>query len=287
MIHNNFRPQKFENYSLRFDAFSLVELSIVLVILGLLVGGVLSGQSLIRAAELRSVTEQQNQLATALNTFQSKYFALPGDMPNATQFWGSAGGSGSATDYVCYGAAASATVTGTCNGNGNGLIGLITVSGVDDGPEYEGVIVWKQLANAGLLNGSSYGQVSYSGGFGKLAGSGLDIYSSSAADSCSSRTYGIDTSNTFTLAPVNGAANGGSSIANALFTPADAWNIDTKVDDGLPGSGRWTAVLSVNDPNNTFGGSNSGVTSTSCTDVTGKYSLGNSAKLVNFRIRAL
>ena len=37
------------------SAFSLVELSIVLVILGLLVGGVLSGQSLIRASELRSV----------------------------------------------------------------------------------------------------------------------------------------------------------------------------------------------------------------------------------------
>lgn len=42
-------------------AFTLVELSIVLVILGLLVGGVLSGQSLIRASELRSVATEKKQ----------------------------------------------------------------------------------------------------------------------------------------------------------------------------------------------------------------------------------
>ena len=48
MLHA--RPNVGSHYDVR--AFSLVELSIVLVILGLLVGGVLTGQSLIRAAEL-------------------------------------------------------------------------------------------------------------------------------------------------------------------------------------------------------------------------------------------
>ena len=66
--------------------FSLVELSIVLVILGLLIGGILTGQSLIRAAELRSVTTQYQGYVTAVNTFRDKYFALPGDMPNAIDF---------------------------------------------------------------------------------------------------------------------------------------------------------------------------------------------------------
>ena len=75
-------------------AFSLVELSIVLVILGLLVGGVLSGQSLIRAAQLRSVTTQFANYRAAVFTFRDKYFALPGDMANASAFWGSAGGTG-------------------------------------------------------------------------------------------------------------------------------------------------------------------------------------------------
>src|SRR3569833_319215 len=69
-------------------AFTLVELSIVLVILGLLDGGVHTGQSLIRAAELRSVTTQYQRFLTAVQTFRDKYFALPGDMTNAHSYWG-------------------------------------------------------------------------------------------------------------------------------------------------------------------------------------------------------
>lgn len=66
------------------NAFSLVELSIVLVILGLLVGGILAGQSLIRASELRAVTSEQARIVTAIQAFRDKYFALPGDMRNAS-----------------------------------------------------------------------------------------------------------------------------------------------------------------------------------------------------------
>ena len=62
------------------DAFSLVELSIVLVILGLLVGGVLSGQALIQAAQLRAVSEEYTKYTTAALTFRDKYLATPGDM---------------------------------------------------------------------------------------------------------------------------------------------------------------------------------------------------------------
>ena len=71
-------------------AFSLVELSIVLVILGLLTGGILAGQSLIRAAELRAVTTEYQRYVAAVQTFRDKYMALPGDMPNAIAFWGAA-----------------------------------------------------------------------------------------------------------------------------------------------------------------------------------------------------
>ena len=66
------------------QGFTLVELSIVLVILGLLVGGVLTGQSLIRAAELRTVSTQYATFSTAVNTFRDKYFTIPGDMTNAS-----------------------------------------------------------------------------------------------------------------------------------------------------------------------------------------------------------
>ncbi|MFN7611184.1 MAG: type II secretion system protein, partial [bacterium] len=58
--------------------FSLIELAIVLVILGLLVGGIMSGQSLIRAAELRSVTSDLSRYESAVYTFRDKYSDLPG-----------------------------------------------------------------------------------------------------------------------------------------------------------------------------------------------------------------
>ena len=82
------------------SGFSLVELSIVLVILGLLTGGILAGQSLIRAAELRSVATESQRYMAALNSFRDKYFALPGDMANATAFWGAQ----NATPATCHGA---------------------------------------------------------------------------------------------------------------------------------------------------------------------------------------
>ena len=68
--------------------FTLIELSIVLVIIGLLVGGILSGLDLIRAAELSATISQITKYNTAVNTFRVKYGYLPGDIPDpiASQF---------------------------------------------------------------------------------------------------------------------------------------------------------------------------------------------------------
>src|SRR5271156_5113213 len=59
--------------------FTLIELSIVLVIIGLIVGGVLVGQDLIKAAQLRASITQITQLNTAANSFDRKYNGIPGD----------------------------------------------------------------------------------------------------------------------------------------------------------------------------------------------------------------
>jgi prepilin-type N-terminal cleavage/methylation domain-containing protein len=64
--------------------FTLVELSIVLVVVGLAIGGVLVGKDLIRAAEYRKFHSQIESYQLASNTFRVKYNAVPGDMPNAT-----------------------------------------------------------------------------------------------------------------------------------------------------------------------------------------------------------
>jgi prepilin-type N-terminal cleavage/methylation domain-containing protein len=60
--------------------FTLIELSIVLVIIGLVVGGVLVGNDLIKAAEIRAIISQKDKYLLAVNTFKLKYNALPGDM---------------------------------------------------------------------------------------------------------------------------------------------------------------------------------------------------------------
>ncbi len=61
--------------------FTLIELSIVLVIIGLLVGGVLVGKDLIKSAEIRAQIKQIDEFKTATNAFKTKYGYLPGDMP--------------------------------------------------------------------------------------------------------------------------------------------------------------------------------------------------------------
>ncbi|WP_152054195.1 type II secretion system protein [Tautonia marina] len=65
--------------------FTLIELSIVLVIIGLVAGGVLLGRDLIEAAETRSIMSQLERYEVAVSTFRTKYNCLPGDCPIATQ----------------------------------------------------------------------------------------------------------------------------------------------------------------------------------------------------------
>ena len=211
-------------------AFSLVELSIVLVILGLLTGGILAGQSLIRAAELRSVTTQFNQYMAATQTFRDKYMALPGDMTNATRFWGAA----HATPATCRTTASTSALT--CDGNGDG-------NTVDNGTtSNESYRFWQQLANAGLLEGS------YSG-----ITQGTTTFSSTAANSPAGK-LGNSYWFVWNWAPMTGSGRVfdgiyanyfslGGIIVNSypytnIFKPEEAWNIDTKIDDGKPGVGK-------------------------------------------------
>lgn len=113
-------------------AFSLVELSIVLVILGLLVGGILAGKSLVKASELRKVINDLHDYRTAMYSFRDKYFYWPGDMPNATSFWGSS----------------------VYNGNGNAIIEDANASANAQG---ENLGAWQHLQAAGLIKGAFTG----------------------------------------------------------------------------------------------------------------------------------
>src|SRR5665213_3372659 len=65
------------------QGFTLIELSIVLVIIGLIVGGILVGRDMIEAAKVRATVSQYEKFITAANTFKLKYGDLPGDLTTA------------------------------------------------------------------------------------------------------------------------------------------------------------------------------------------------------------
>src|SRR5574340_544972 len=67
--------------------FTLVEIAVVLVIIGLLLGGVLKGQELIAQAKIRNVANDFNGLTAAIYSYQDRYRALPGDDSRATSRW--------------------------------------------------------------------------------------------------------------------------------------------------------------------------------------------------------
>jgi len=209
-------------------AFSLVELSIVLVILGLLTGGILAGQSLIKAAELRSVGTEYNRYTAAIHSFRDKYFALPGDMNNAVSFWTQAAAGAACVTTV-------GTGTQTCNGDGNGLV-YIT------GNSNETFRFWQHLANAGLVEGSYTGVTD-----------GSNFYSATRNNSPTSKySNGLwsfwpwpatNTSQNFDNLPLNrNTLYLGKAVANTLgqglLTPEEMWNVDTKMDDGRPALGK-------------------------------------------------
>ncbi|MDX2095961.1 MAG: type II secretion system protein [Alphaproteobacteria bacterium] len=214
----------------RTQAFSLVELSIVLVILGLLVGGVLSGQSLIRAAELRSVNTEYQRYATAIGTFRDKYFALPGDMNNASSFWTTAG-----------------------NGDGDGVI-----ENHGTAANNEISLFWIHLANASLVEGS-YTNVGGTAmtpathnpraklngagwniaGLGTVAVTGVASPGTGVTAPAASTFYANSYGNAFVF-----GAGTDALLPTGVLRSEEAWNIDTKMDDGKPDSGTVTTLES-------------------------------------------
>lgn len=245
-------------------AFSLVELSIVLVILGLLTGGILAGQSLIRAAELRAVSSEYNRYVTALGTFRDKYFQLPGDFQKATDFWGTAAN--------CPGHSGNTTVAvqATCNGNDDGRI-------QPNAPSSNEIFrAWQHLANAGLIEGTYLGVpnsatwsdphtvIGSNAPASKLGKAGWALYhfTNSALDVSNTNYFEADYNNFFFY----GASSGTNVPNQQILSPEEAWNIDTKMDDGRPAQGR---VMTFE--------AHGGTASDDCTDLAPSNSLSRTA----------
>jgi len=67
--------------------FTLVEIAIVLVIIGLLLGGILKGQEMITQAKIKNVMSDFSGISAAFHGYQDRYRAIPGDDPNAATRW--------------------------------------------------------------------------------------------------------------------------------------------------------------------------------------------------------
>ena len=220
-------------------AFSLVELSIVLVILGLLTGGILAGQSLIRAAELRSAGTEHQRYVTAVQSFRDKYFAVPGDMSNATRFW-----LRQVNQVWCVtNSAAAISASGTCDGNGAGTISSAAAAS-QSGEQFQ---FWNQLALAGLIEGTYSGLAGSAGVSHHVIGTNAPVSKISNAGwsevhlpgfAGDASAYALDYTNVLRL----GAASGSGSTFGAVLRPEEAWNIDTKLDDGKPATGSIIAL---------------------------------------------
>ena len=211
--------------------FTLVELAIVLVIIGLVIGGVVVGQDLVRGGQLRALTSEHQQFITAIQGFRSKYSGYPGDIKNATGIWG---------DDATY--CADATITngnpGTCNGDGDAIIDNPSALSTT-GESYQ---FFKQLQLAGLIGGSFTGVAGSAGATDSVINSNVPAsrFSGAGWSAGNAANFAGDTS-AYAVDYGNYLVIGGKTTSSlmhaALFTPPQAYDLDSKVDDGKPGTG--------------------------------------------------
>lgn len=116
--------------------FTLVEIAIVLVIIGLLLGGILKGQEMIENSKVKNAINEMNGVSAAYNSYIDRYRRIPGDDGPASTLLARGGG----------------WATISAAGDNNGVL-AITQAQVFTGAG-EGVAFWQHLRAAGFINGS-------------------------------------------------------------------------------------------------------------------------------------
>jgi prepilin-type N-terminal cleavage/methylation domain-containing protein len=129
--------------------FTLVEIAIVLVIIGILLGGILKGQEMITQGKIRSIEKEMDSISIAILSYQDRYKALPGDDDKAKSRWATAE-----------------------NGNFSGTIDE-AFNSVNDA--HESRRLWNHLRRAGFINGDSESLAQPGNAVGGLVGVQTDI----------------------------------------------------------------------------------------------------------------
>lgn len=207
--------------------FTLVELVVVLIIIGLVAGGVVVGRDLLHIARLRAQVSQLEQFDGALGAFRAKYGSLPGDLR--------------ADHAVALGFVARSGAPG--HGDGNGLLDAcepwdLFSTAVPLGCEI--ALFWADLADAGLIPGAfpaaeddyiNVAGIEDSFGYFPKATVADDWGGVIAPVRC------VSSGHSYKLMRIPAFSGGSGSLGRALYVRDAHW-LDSKIDDGMPRTGR-------------------------------------------------
>lgn len=207
--------------------FTLIELTVVLIVIGLVVGAVVVGRDLLHGARLRAQVSQMEQFDGALGAFRAKYGSLPGDLR--------------ADHAAALGFVARSGAPG--HGDGNGLLDACEPWDLSSGTVPLGceiALFWADLADAGLIPGAfpaaeddhiNVASIEDSFGYFPKAAIADDWGGVIAPVRC------VSSGHSYRLMRVLAFSGGSASLGRALYVRDAHW-LDSKIDDGRPRTGR-------------------------------------------------
>jgi prepilin-type N-terminal cleavage/methylation domain-containing protein len=190
--------------------FTLVEIAIVLVIIGLLLGGILKGQEMITQAKIKNVMADFSGISAAYHGYQDRYRAIPGDDPNAATRW--------------------TTAPAAVAGSGNGIVGGTynnACPAVPAAADPESCKFWDHLRRAGFVAGNG-GQQPFNALTGQI---GVQTGDGAAAPAAT------------LLDGAGGPGFVGLIMCSANLPDKIAIAVDTQMDDGVAGKGTVRGLL--------------------------------------------
>ncbi len=247
--------------------FSIIELSVTIVIVALLLAGAMTATNQLSQANLRSAIAEMQGFRSMYQSFDDQYKRVPGDMANASTIW---------TGATC-------TLGASCDGNGNGVIEAVFSSANDETNR-----AWKHLQLAGILEVNiNQLPVTWAGvlvvgtmtpkskisNAGYYMAAGSDIGGDALATVIPSPWTDNRTNAVFLGMKSSSATSNGLTIG--VLTAREAYNLDKKFDDG-----------SVNTSGNNIGfgtgkirALNDSTGTSNCVNGTTSYVMSSSAKV--------